>query len=41
MEHKESKLYISPAIEIYKVTVEYGFIGSVPGSSEGTGEDEW
>lgn len=34
-------LYKIPALQIAKIAVERGFEESIPGSSEGTGEDLW
>lgn len=37
----ERKFYEVPELIFIDIVVDIGFINSVPGSSEGTGEDEW
>ena len=37
----KKSFYQMPVLQIAKIAVERGFEESIPGSSEGTGEDLW
>lgn len=41
MKKSEENGYLAPKIEVNEVEVEKGFSESTPGSSEGTGDEEW
>ena len=41
MKKRETLGYNAPEIEVETIDVELGFNETQPGSSEGTGEEEW